>query len=303
MPTLDTPELSLYYEHLAALSVHGEERPPLLLLAGMASDSASWQPVIAPLRQHQTLLIPDNRGSGRTRFPTPLEARLETRLATGNDKPEEAHSSPYSKSSARALVCNRDLMTADILQLLDALEIERVNVLGHSMGAMLGWSLACEAPDRVCQLISASALPQVQPARIALFDSLLALRSTDNERDWFKLLYQFLFRADFFDDEQQLDAALNASMNYPWKQSREDFAAQVAGLSSFRQAPALQNLRCPITLITGSDDVLMTPHKLMQFSREHHVHTCHVIDQAAHALHWEQPAEFVELVERSLRAS
>lgn len=42
---------------------------------------------------------------------------------------------------------------ADLVALLDALEVECVDVVGYSMGARLAWALALAAPDRVRRLV------------------------------------------------------------------------------------------------------------------------------------------------------
>ncbi|CAG0973000.1 partial Putative non-heme bromoperoxidase BpoC, partial [Gammaproteobacteria bacterium] len=60
MPTLDLPDLSLHYEDRGS-------GPPLLLVAGLASDSFSWLPVATPLAARFRTIMPDNRGVGRTR--------------------------------------------------------------------------------------------------------------------------------------------------------------------------------------------------------------------------------------------
>lgn len=268
MPTLELTDISLHYQHHPALPSADPDRAPLLLLAGMASDSASWQPLIEPLRQQQSLLIPDNRCTGQT-LPNPV-------------------------------VSTRDAMVGDILGLLDALGIERVNVLGHSMGGMLGWALACQAPQRVSYLISAAALPQVVQARIELFRSLQAMRTPSNEADWFALLYQFLFSPEFFEQPATFAAAIQASLCYPYKQNRESFTTQVAALESFLQPLPLQDIRCPITMMTGSHDVLMTPRMLTDFASQHPEVSVHIVEQAAHALHWEQPTAMARIIEQAL---
>ena len=185
MPFVDTDGASLHYRRLG-------DGPPLLLLAGMASDGASWQPLLEPLAARHTLLVPDGRATGRTR------------------------------DAGGAL--SRELMVADALALLDALGLERVAVLGHSMGAMLGWALAARRPERVRALVPMAALPCASRARVELFATLARLRRDAAEADWFRLLYQFLFRADFFDDAAAVDAAVAASVAYPHKQGPDAFA-------------------------------------------------------------------------------
>lgn len=268
MPIVTVNGVCLHYLHYAAEQVVAVDSPPVLLLAGMASDSASWQPVIEPLRQQFDLLIPDNRCTGRT-------------------TPSDTESS-------------RDAMVTDIVCLLDELHIERVSIVGHSMGGMLGWALACMAPERVANLVSAAALPRILPARIALFRTLRSLRATSNEADWFALLYHFLFRPDFFDNPAVVEAALAGSMNYPYKQGFSAFSRQVDGLDSFLPALPLKQVSCPVTLMTGSHDVLLTPRTLHTFGEAHPHMQTHIVQGAAHALHWEQPEGFVRVVREAL---
>ena len=59
MATFSRGDVDVYYE------IHGEGAP-LLMIAGLASDSQSWQPIIADLASHYRLITVDNRGAGRT---------------------------------------------------------------------------------------------------------------------------------------------------------------------------------------------------------------------------------------------
>lgn len=263
MPILPVNGLQMHYEHLQPINTSKPKAPPVLLLAGMASDSTSWQPLIAGLQANHELLIPDNRCTGRSR-PIPIET-------------------------------SRQLMVEDMLALLDNLDIERINIIGHSMGAMLGWALAAQEPMRVSKLICASALPTIIPARISLFESLAVIRNDNNEAHWFELFYQFLFSPKFFNNTAIVKATVAASQGYAYKQSEAAFSEQVKGLKSFMPELDISQLHCPITMITGSNDVLMTPQMQQQFAHINpHVKT-HVIDEAAHAIHWEQAEEFLSL--------
>lgn len=253
----------MHYEHFQPINTEKPVNDPVLLLSGMASDSASWQPVIKGLQAHYELLIPDNRCTGRTR--------------------------PFN------IETSRQLMVGDTLALLDSVGIDRVNIIGHSMGGMLGWALATEAPERVSRLITASALPTVPPARIALFESLSALRNDTNEAHWFELLYQFLFSTEFFNDSSAVKSAVLASLNYEHKQNKDAFAQQVSGLRTFAAEVDLSRVNCPVTMITGRNDILLTPSMLAHFTNQNAQITTRVIDDAAHAIHWEQPAAFVSL--------
>ncbi len=266
MPVITSQELSLHYQHSVPKTPN--DHAPVLLLAGMASDSASWQPLVQGLHNDYELILPDNRCTGQT-LPNPVHT-------------------------------DRDCMLSDIVRLLDTLEIERVSVVGHSMGGMLGWALASMAPDRVQHLVAAAALPNVINARIELFESLSVLRTEQNEAQWFRLLYQFLFHPSFFNDKATVDFAVNASMSYPHKQSAASFAMQVAGLSSFLSMPDIHAINGKVTLVTGSHDVLTTPAMIEQFAADKTFVNTVIIDDASHALHWEQTERFVNIVQEAL---
>lgn len=100
MPCLTTNGINLYVEDT------GGPYPPVLCIAGLGYDEWFWAQSVAPyLRDHYRLIMPANRGAGRS------------------DKP----AGPYTTAQ----------MAADMLGVLDALALDRVIVVGHSLGASL----------------------------------------------------------------------------------------------------------------------------------------------------------------------
>jgi pimeloyl-ACP methyl ester carboxylesterase len=122
-------EVPLYYE------IHGAG-PPLLLIAGLASDSRSWQPVLSGLKQNHTLILMDNRGVGR---------------------------------SCQEVKTSIGLMADDAYALVRDLGFDRVNVLGHSMGGMVAMSYALRYPDALDRLLLVSTACQNSARNNVLF--------------------------------------------------------------------------------------------------------------------------------------
>ena len=60
MPSTIVNGIDLYYE------IHGKGAP-LMLIAGLASDSQSWQPIMKDLSRNYRVITLDNRGVGRTK--------------------------------------------------------------------------------------------------------------------------------------------------------------------------------------------------------------------------------------------
>lgn len=109
------PDLELYYE------LHGDG-PVVLFFGATAYPGDIWKPYQVPrLKRDLHLLLHDYRGVGQS------------------DHPDE----PYSTAG----------FARDAVGLLDALGIDRVHVLGHSMGGRAAQCLALDFPERVKSLI------------------------------------------------------------------------------------------------------------------------------------------------------
>lgn len=262
MPTLSGSGIELHYER----SGQGQ---PVLLLAGMASDGASWNPVVNELSAIADVIRMDNRCAGQT---TPM---------------------PVATS--------RQLIVDDVITLLDACNIDKVALIGHSMGALTAWAVAAKAPERVKAVVAASAPFTVDPARIDLFNTLARLRTRENESDWFRLLFQFLFSSSFFADAGTVEDAVAAARAYPFKQSAEAFAVQCASLPSYLEPIELPNeLPFPAIALTGANDKLFTPDDLHRTYKDYPQISLSVIENAAHSVHWENSRAFIDITAKFL---
>ena len=107
---------------------------PLLLLHGFTGSAATWAPLIGVLPPLFHTIAPDLIGHGRS------------------DSPPDADR------------YRMDRCVADLLVLLDALEVARADVLGYSMGGRVALHLAAAAPDRVGALVLESSSPGIATA-------------------------------------------------------------------------------------------------------------------------------------------
>jgi esterase len=212
-------------------------RPPVLLLHGLLGSSANWRVLAGQLADRGIASIaPDLRNHGASPHDP------------GMDYP---------------------LMTGDVVRLLDDLEVDRVEALGHSMGAKVAMWLALRYPDRVSRLISVDMAPTRSPNRFGLiFDSLLSLdlgcidsrqaadehlaRALDNP-----LLRRFLLRNLLREGDhwrwrvnlRVLDAALERILDFPLGQEARPFQGEAlflyGGASDYvtsASGPAIQSL-------------------------------------------------------------
>lgn len=141
--------------------------PAMLLLHALGESGADWEGVIPALAADYWLIAPDMRGHGASAWP-----------------------GAYSF----------ELMRDDAVELLDELGVERAIVVGHSMGAAVGWLLGLTRPERVSRLIIEDApLPfpretvvRTQPDGPLPFDwaaiVTVAAEVNDPTRRWWPLL-------------------------------------------------------------------------------------------------------------------
>lgn len=251
MPDLSLPDLSLHY------AVEGSG-PPMLMLAGMMSDSASWGALAPLLAPHFTLIRPDNRSTGRS---TPWDAPIS--VAT---------------------------MARDALALMDHLGHDRFHAVGHSMGGLMAMELWGLAPERIAALSILASAPVRAPRTMAVFDALLAIRrAPEGERLWLRALYPWVFAPGFFTDPDNVETALAAALAYPHAQSAEAMAHQMEALRGFRPTVRPADLTCRCQVLHGAEDLLI-PRAAAEaaFAAIPGV-VQHTLPDAGHSIHWDAP--------------
>ena len=118
LPELDGVEHR--FVNLPGLRMHVAEAgsgEPLLMLHGFPQHWWEWRKVLPALAAQYGVICPDLRGAGWT------------------DAPRHGYGS--------------DQLLADVVALLDALGIEKVRVVGHDWGGILGFRLCLAHPERV----------------------------------------------------------------------------------------------------------------------------------------------------------
>ena len=251
MPDLPLADVSLHYE----IDGHG---PPLMLIAGTASDSASWAPLVEPLARRFTVIRPDNRSTGRTR---PLDAPLSL-----------AH------------------WAGDAVALARHLDRGPVAVAGHSLGGMIAMQMAAQAPETVSKLVLLASAPVDQPRNGALFDLMLRLRAPGMAPDlWLRAFLPWLFHPRFFAVPGQLEAAIAQSLAYPHAQGADAMAAQVAALHAARPADLVARLRCPTLALLADQDLLIPPEAARRALAGVPDLRVETIADSGHSVHWDAP--------------
>jgi pimeloyl-ACP methyl ester carboxylesterase len=110
----------------------GGQGPAVVLLHGFADTGDMWAPVAAALAPNHTVIVPDLRGMG-----------LSSQPDAGYDKKTQG---------------------LDIAGVLDALKIDKADLVTHDIGNMVGYAFAAQFPARVARWVVMDApLPGIGP--------------------------------------------------------------------------------------------------------------------------------------------
>jgi pimeloyl-ACP methyl ester carboxylesterase len=120
----------------------GGTGPAVVLLHGYGETGDMWVPLANDLERDRTVIVPDLRGMG-----------LSAKPASGYDKKTQGH---------------------DVAGILDALKIERVALVTHDIGNMVGYAFAAQYRYRLTRFVLIDApLPGVGPWEEILKNPLL----------------------------------------------------------------------------------------------------------------------------------
>jgi esterase len=247
-----------------------DEFPAVVLLHGLFGMSDNLMRLGKTLAEDYTVYLPDLRNHGRS-----------------------LHSDEMSWTA----------MVADIIDLLNYLQRDKVILLGHSLGGKVAMSLASQYPHKVPALIVADIAPVSYPERHqAVFKALKAvdLSAINQRKDAADIMAEYVSDAGVI---QFLLKSLykNSDAVYQWRFNLDALIANYATLSS---APDLvAPYQGPALFIKGErSDYITAQHQAVTQAMFPHFQF-KMIQGAGHWLHAEKPVAFARLVQNFLRSS
>ena len=247
MPHLDLGDgFRLYYER------HGEG-PAVLFAHGAGGNAASWWQQVPVFAQRYTTITFDHRAFGRS----PDVEDGPGRIAFGTDT----------------------------LALLDALEIERVHFVAHSMGGRTAFGLFSRAPERLASLIYSGTNGG------AVSDEARARRAELEREGYYEgSLLRRALDEDFYERSPQLAFLYRQIRSINPPRSR-DFLAPAPRRLNYRGTTAarLGESGIPILWLVGAQDRVVAP-ELIEFShRLTPGSSFESIEGAGHSSYFERP--------------
>jgi len=247
VPRADVHGIELEYE------VFGEGEP-LLLIMGLGAQMILWPDdfVQSLVRRGFRVIRFDNRDTGlSSKIPIRVgdPRKLMARRVLGLPVP-----APYTLRE----------MAGDALGLLDHLGVERVHVVGASMGGMIAQTMAIEHPTRVRSLVSIMSSTGARRhlvSKPSALGALLRERPRDREQavanavEFFRSCGGTTHPPDADWVRETAGRAFDRAFN------PAGFVRQFAAiLASGSRREALRSVRAPTTVIHGTVDPLILPH-------------------------------------------
>ena len=110
--------------------IHGEGEP-VVLIHGFSDRKEHWRAQVDELAEHFKIIRFDNRGAGKS------------------DRPDETYT--------------MDVYADDINGLLDHLNVDITNIIGHSLGGMIVQNFVLKYPERVNKVVLINTIPGITP--------------------------------------------------------------------------------------------------------------------------------------------
>ncbi|OLS35808.1 2-succinyl-6-hydroxy-2,4-cyclohexadiene-1-carboxylate synthase [Bacillus sp. MRMR6] len=243
---------------------------PFLLLHGFTGDSSTWTPFLKYWDKHSQVIIPDIVGHGKTDSPDNLDDyKIET--------------------AAKHLKL-----------LLEHLGIQKVDLLGYSMGGRLALTFAILYPERVRKLILESASPglnkEVQRQERRMKDAELAKFITDQGINDFVDYWENI---SLFSPNKNLPLSIQNKIRHQrLSNSAKGLANSLCGMGTGSQPSwweRLNDLHCEVLLLTGiKDEKFCSIAKEMQKCLKN-VNWI-VFYQSGHTIHVEEEEKFGTIV-------
>lgn len=264
----------------------GSGDPPLVLLHGFGASVFSWREVIGPLSRKRQVVAFDRPSAGLTQRPLPGEW----------DSADYARGSPYSAEAQADLAVG----------LLDALGLQDAVLVGHSAGGTIALLAAMRHPERVRGLVLIDPAVYTEGGPPVFIAPLLR---TPQARRLGPLLVRSLGgRAGdrllelAWHEPARITDAVRAGYCLPLQAADWDRGLWelVAARRPLRLYERLDEVRCPVLVLSGEDDGIVPVEESRRLSRELPRAEFALIADAGHVPHEEQPQATLDEIERFL---
>ena len=202
--------------------------PWLVLSNSLATNLSMWDRQVEALRDRFRILRYDQRGHGET----------------------DAPAGKY----------NFGMLVADVVALMDAVEIRRAHFAGLSMGGMTAIALAEQHADRVDRIVACDCGPASTPQSAQQWEERIALARDHGMQALVQPTIERWFPAEFIaGNPDTIEKVRHMIRTTPLN----GFIGCANALSNFDLRPGLAGIRNPVQFICGGQDAILPGTKAL----------------------------------------
>lgn len=218
MPRVAIGDCHLYYER------HGAGFP-ILLISGLGGHAYDWRDQIPVFAKHFDVVLHDQRGVGQS-----AHCRMSYTI---------------------------ERMAADVLELMDALGLERAHVVGHSIGAAIAQVMALEHPERLATVVLAAGWTRSDPYFRRVFGLRREILTRVGPAAYLQSSSLFLYPAWWVarNNEVLQQREAQSLATFP---AAEIVASRIDAVLAFDRSADLRRIRTPC-LVVGCEEDMVTP--------------------------------------------
>jgi pimeloyl-ACP methyl ester carboxylesterase len=254
---------------------------PILFISGTSQTKDAWEPTVLSelVANNHTVIVFDNRGIGETTVGT----------------------KPFSIEQ----------FANDTAGLLDALQIEKTDVLGASLGSFIAQELTLNYPQKVDRLIlhatycggNEAIYASGQAAERAMILSSAEVLQNMTAEEQAMVLAQIMFPPEWLEQHPEI---LNTVIQLAPSRSATPDIIQQQGLASGTwkgSCDRLVNITQPTLLIVGDQDVLLPAANAVMMAQRIPNSWLVIIQGTGHGMAWQVPNEFSAIVQTFLETA
>lgn len=262
MPLVNANGIDLWFEQEG-------EGPDVLFIAGLADEGACWVDQVAALRDGYRVTTFDNRAVGRSQTP-PGEFRIVD-------------------------------FAADTVALMDTLGLDRVHLVGSSMGGAIAQELTLAHPERVRSLaLNGTWCRGDRFLHEVLRSWVWAAEKADSVRDFLFAVNLWCFAPRIW-NEGIMDGWLDAAVASEHQQSVDAFCRSAEALFHHDTADRIGAIAVPTLVTVGELDLVLPPRFSRELAERISGARLVIVEGAGHQPFQEQPAEYNALLADFLR--
>ena len=252
---------------------------PFVLIQGLGMDKIGWKWQQDEFSKYYKVVVFDNRGVGRS------------------DKPKGLYTTQQ--------------MAEDAKLLMDRLDIDKAHIMGLSMGGMIAQHLAINYPQKVNKLILA--VTYAKPSDIVKdilrmgtkliagveVEDLEQIKQIDAKNIEIKTIMEFMLNLTLTqqfinENKEEIEEIFNEILST--NPQVEAFLSQVYATQTHDTLDKLNKITSPTLVITGTKDILVPPECSDILAENIKGSKLIKLDNAPHALNWENKDEFNRVV-------